>query len=61
MTFFQKLLSKLKVDRRGVTALEYGLVAAVIGAGLIASMGTLKNNLANSFGTIGTKISTASK
>jgi pilus assembly protein Flp/PilA len=47
---------QLKTDRRGVTALEYGLIAGVIGAVLIGLATTLGPALAAKFGTITTAL-----
>ena len=44
----------LNSDRRGVTALEYGLIAAVMGALIVTAMTSLGNSLSTAFSTIGT-------
>ena len=36
---------ELKTDKRAVTALEYGLIAGVIVAVVLAGFGTISNNL----------------
>ncbi len=36
---------RLKRDVRGATAIEYGLIAALIACGLIVSLGTVGSNL----------------
>lgn len=51
-------LKKLKSES-GATAIEYGLIAALIAVVLISSLGLLGNNISNSFGKISTKVSTA--
>ena len=43
----------LKSDRRGVTALEYGLIAAVMGALIVTAFTTLGTNMGTAFTTIG--------
>jgi pilus assembly protein Flp/PilA len=43
----------LKGDRRGVTALEYGLIAAVMGALIVIAFTSLGNSMSTAFGTIG--------
>jgi pilus assembly protein Flp/PilA len=55
MTFITKLLQ----DRKGVTALEYGLIAALIAVVIVVAVGTLGNNLANAFNFISTEIGNA--
>ncbi len=50
-----RLLSKIvpmKRDRRGVTALEYGLIAALIAVAIITAVSTLGTNLSSTFDTI---------
>jgi Flp pilus assembly pilin Flp len=43
----------LKMDRRAVTALEYGLIAGVIVASIMVGFSLLANSLSKSFSTIG--------
>jgi Flp pilus assembly pilin Flp len=44
---------QLKVDRRAVTALEYGLIAGVVVATIAIGFGLLSNNLSSKFNSIG--------
>lgn len=39
----------LKSDKRGVTALEYGLIAGVLAVGLVAGFGVLSTKLSAAF------------
>jgi len=39
-------------DRRGVTAMEYGLIAGVLAVGLAAAFGALTNRLTNAFNAL---------
>lgn len=52
-------LKALIADIRGATAVEYGLLAALISVGAIAGVGTFGNSLQNTFmslsNTIGSK------
>ena len=48
MKFFNKILR----DEQGATAIEYGLIAALIAVAAISAMGTLGNELSSTFGTI---------
>lgn len=48
----------LRGDRRGVTALEYGLIAALIAAVIMGSVALIGNNLKNTFGNISNQINT---
>ena len=47
------ILHRLASDRRGVTALEYGLIAAVMGALIVLAFTTLGNNMSTAFTSIG--------
>ena len=53
-----KLIQKLGRDRKGATAIEYGLIAAFIALGLVASLPTIKEQLTGKFDEIGTALST---
>ena len=55
MTFICKILR----DREGATAIEYGLVAALIATGAIVAMGALGNSLSNTFNLVSTKMNNA--
>lgn len=39
-------------DRRGVTALEYGLIAALIAVVIVAALTTLGGRLSNTFNSV---------
>ena len=45
---------QMKQDTRGVTALEYGLIAAVMGALIVTAFTSLGGSMGTAFGTIGT-------
>lgn len=49
----------LRADRRGVTALEYGLIAALIAVAIIIGVQTLGTQLNAAFDAIATEISAA--
>ena len=44
-------------DESGATAIEYGLIAALIAVGIIAAATTLGNGLSNIFNAIGNRLS----
>ena len=46
-------------DEHGATAIEYGLLAAIMAVGLITALSTLKTNLVGVFNTVGTAAATA--
>jgi pilus assembly protein Flp/PilA len=48
MKFFNKLLR----DEQGATAIEYGLIAALISIAAIAAMSTLGDTLSATFSTV---------
>jgi pilus assembly protein Flp/PilA len=47
-TFFARLLK----DQHGATAIEYGLIAALIAVAAVTVMGTVGTNLSTTFSTI---------
>ncbi|MDX2236725.1 MAG: Flp family type IVb pilin [Hyphomonadaceae bacterium] len=47
-------------DENGATAIEYGLIAALIGVVIIAGVTALGTNIQDNFDFIATKIGTAS-
>ena len=53
--FFQKLFA----NRAGATAIEYGLIAALIAVVTIAGLTTVGTTLNTKYGTIATKVSNA--
>ena len=53
MKIFQNLLR----DEAGATAIEYGLIAALIAVAAITAMGNLGNNLSTTFETVSTELS----
>jgi pilus assembly protein Flp/PilA len=48
----------LKCDRVGATAIEYGLIAAVIGGVVITAATAFGNSLSTAYGTLGNKLTT---
>lgn len=46
-------------DESGATAIEYGLIAALIGVGIIVAATSLGTQLSETFSTIATKIQDA--
>jgi len=47
------LLERVKADRKGVTAMEYGVIAAGIVIAVAAAAATLGKNVSTLFTTIG--------
>jgi pilus assembly protein Flp/PilA len=53
------LLVRLLSDRRGATAIEYGLIAAFIAVALVAALPTLRRNVSTLFSTVDSQVSRA--
>ncbi len=55
MNFFRKL----RRDEKGATAIEYGLIAALIAIAAITAMTTVGNQLKTTFTKVGSGLTTA--
>jgi len=55
MKFFNKMLR----DEQGATAIEYGLIAALIAVAAITAMGALGDSLSTTFSTVSGELDTA--
>ena len=44
-------------DESGATAIEYGLIAAIVGIGIIVGLGALRDGLNNLFNNVKTQLS----
>jgi pilus assembly protein Flp/PilA len=55
MQFVRKMIK----DNKGATAIEYGLIAALIAVAAITAMQGLGNNLKNTFNTAANKMASA--
>ena len=53
MTNFSK---KLIADRRGATAIEYGLIAAFVSLGMVVALPSIKQNLGAKFTAVSTEL-----
>ncbi len=51
MTIFSRFLK----DESGATAIEYGLIAALVGVALIGALGTMEDGLSGLFTSIGSR------
>jgi pilus assembly protein Flp/PilA len=54
-----KFVTRFLKDESGATAIEYGLIAALIAVVIITGVGTLGKTLNSKFSTIETKVSAA--
>ena len=50
-----KLLTLIR-NEKGATAIEYGLIAALIAVAAIAAMGNIGNNLATTFNEVSSQL-----
>ncbi len=57
-TFIQKIRGFVQ-DEQGVTAIEYGLIAALIAVGLVAALTLVGQDLQSVFNTIASDLSAA--
>ncbi len=54
-----QFLTKLRRDRNGATAIEYGLIAALIAVAAITALGTIGDQLDTTFTSVGDELTTA--
>jgi pilus assembly protein Flp/PilA len=52
-------VSKLMRDESGATAIEYGLIAALIAVAIISVLGSVGSHLSGVFSTVSSKLTTA--
>jgi len=52
MTKFSKLMTRFKNDESGATAIEYGLIAALVAVVLITALSLMGTSLENKFNTV---------
>jgi pilus assembly protein Flp/PilA len=52
----QKFVARFVNDESGATAIEYGLIAAIVGVGIIAGLGKVKGGLDTLFGKVETEL-----
>jgi pilus assembly protein Flp/PilA len=50
------LFSRFASDESGATAIEYGLIAALIAVAIITALNTLSGNLRNTFNFVGNSL-----
>ena len=54
-----KFFAKLRRNEAGATAIEYGLIAALIAVAAVGVMGQLGDELGTTFGGVGTELTEA--
>jgi pilus assembly protein Flp/PilA len=52
-----KFLNKLKHDRKGATAIEYGLIAAFIALAMVVALPRIHDGLQSKFQSVGNELS----
>ena len=55
------LFTRLLADRRGATAIEYGLIAAFIAVALVAALPSLRENVLGLFNGVNNKVAIGRK
>jgi pilus assembly protein Flp/PilA len=58
MSNFISAVKAFAADENGVTAIEYGLIAAIVGVAVVTGAGLLSGGLTTLFTDIGTKLTT---
>lgn len=53
------LMKRLLRDQSGATAIEYGLLAALIAVAIITALQSVGNNLSTTFSTVSTQLQSA--
>nr|WP_314542763.1 Flp family type IVb pilin [uncultured Massilia sp.] len=59
MSKFMSAVKAFAADENGVTAIEYGLMAALVGLAIVAGAGALGDDLSEAFTEIGTRLTNA--
>lgn len=54
------LFNRFVRDESGATAIEYGLIAALVAVAIITALQTMKNSLNNTFNKVATTLNSAS-
>lgn len=53
------MFSRFVKDESGATAIEYGLIAAIVAVGIIAALGQVRGALQTTFTGVATQLNTA--
>jgi pilus assembly protein Flp/PilA len=54
-----KFVTRFVKDESGATAIEYGLIAALVAVGIIGALTALKGSLINTFSAVSANLTTA--
>ena len=52
----KSIVKRFADDESGATAIEYGLIAAIVGVGIIVGLGTLRDGLNTLFTDVSTEL-----
>lgn len=52
----RRIARKFVRSEAGATAIEYGLIAAIVGVGIITALTTMRNDLRTTFGKVSTEL-----
>jgi pilus assembly protein Flp/PilA len=55
----KNIVSRFVNDESGATAIEYGLIAALVGVGIIAALQNLRDDLISTFSAVSDELQTA--
>lgn len=55
----KNIVSRFVKDELGATAIEYGLIAALVGVGIIAALSNLRDGLQSTFTTVSNELQSA--
>lgn len=50
------IVARFFKDESGATAIEYGLIAAIVGIGIIVGLGAVRDGLNNLFNNVSTEL-----
>ena len=53
------IIKRFAADESGATAIEYGLIASLVAVAIITALGTLGNNLTNTFTRVSSSLTSA--
>lgn len=57
----RNFITRFAKDESGATAIEYGLIAALIAVAIIGVIGTMSGSLKNTFTKVSTELNTANQ
>ena len=52
----KNIVSRFVKDESGATAIEYGLIAAIVAVGIIVALGTLRDELNGTFDDVSSEL-----